>query len=325
MAEKKTEKDIGTCRFYESRYPDMDDLVMVKVKSIEDAAVYVQLLEYNGVDGMIPMGEVTRRRIRSIGKHLRVGKTEVVQVFRVDKEKGYIDLSKKRVTQDDIRKCEEKYTKSKGIHSIMMHVAKQAGCVDSLEDLYKSVTWPLAKKFGSAFEAFKQAQANPDKVFGDLKIEEELKELFMKDISERLKVPRYRIRAEIDVSCFGYEGVDAVKETLLFGQECGTEQTPLKITLVAPPKYVLRSSSLERDEGLEIVETAIQKMAAMIKTKGGNLKVLKEAKIVSEEVKEGEEDDDDDDEEPEEEEEEEDDSDDGEIMEPSQQTKSKRR
>ena len=168
---KNADKDIGTCRYYENRYPDLDDLVMVKVRTIEQAAVYVQLLEYNNVDGMIPMTEVSRRRIRSIGKHLRIGKTEVVQVFRVDKEKGYIDLSKKKVTIDDIRKCEEKYTKNKAIHSIMMHVARQSGHVKSLEELYQKVTWPLAKQYGSAGEAFKLAYANPDKILDPLGLE----------------------------------------------------------------------------------------------------------------------------------------------------------
>eukprot|EP01061_Rhynchopus_euleeides_P012707 TRINITY_DN2240_c0_g3_i1.p1 TRINITY_DN2240_c0_g3~~TRINITY_DN2240_c0_g3_i1.p1 ORF type:complete len:357 (+),score=176.24 TRINITY_DN2240_c0_g3_i1:152-1222(+) len=309
MTDKKAStKDIGTCRFYESKYPDLDDLVMVKVHNIETAAVYVHLLEYNRVDGMIPMTEVSRRRIRSIGKHLRVGKTEVVQVFRVDKEKGYIDLSKKRVTADDIRKCDDTYTKNKQIHSIMMHIAKQCTSIDTLEELYQKVTWPLARKYGNAYEAFKQAYANPDKVFEDLDINDEIKGLLVKDISERLKVPRYRIRADIEVTCYAYEGVDAVKEVLMAGQEMGTEDSPLKITLVAAPSYVLRISSLDREQGFALIESAIQKMEEMIKAKHGGLKVSKPPRVVSEKEKENEEDGSDDDDDLDEEDEEDEES-----------------
>jgi translation initiation factor 2 subunit 1 len=35
----------------------------------------------------------------------------------VDKEKGYIDLSKRRVSPDDIVKCEEHFNKSKTVLS----------------------------------------------------------------------------------------------------------------------------------------------------------------------------------------------------------------
>lgn len=36
---------------------------------------------------------------------------------------GYIDLSKRRVSPEDVVKCEERYNKSKAVHSIMRHVA----------------------------------------------------------------------------------------------------------------------------------------------------------------------------------------------------------
>jgi translation initiation factor 2 subunit 1 len=51
---------------------------------------YVKLLEYDNIDGMILLSELSRRRIRSIQKLIRVGRNEVVVVLRVDKEKGEI-------------------------------------------------------------------------------------------------------------------------------------------------------------------------------------------------------------------------------------------
>ena len=51
---------------------------------------YVKLLEYDNIDGMILLSELSRRRIRSIQKLIRVGRNEVVVVLRVDKEKGTV-------------------------------------------------------------------------------------------------------------------------------------------------------------------------------------------------------------------------------------------
>ncbi|CAF1209927.1 unnamed protein product, partial [Didymodactylos carnosus] len=102
-----------TCRFYKQKLPETDDLVMVNVVNIEEMGVYVHLLEYNNIEGMILLTELSRRRIRSINKLIRVGRNEVVVVVRVDRDKGYIDLSKRRVSPEDISKCEEKFVRAK--------------------------------------------------------------------------------------------------------------------------------------------------------------------------------------------------------------------
>ena len=96
-------------RFYKNRLPETDDLVMVNVVNIEEMGVYVNLLEYNNTEGaracvvtlpvyraclsvlgMILLTELSRRRIRSINKLIRVGRNEVVVVVRVDRDKGLV-------------------------------------------------------------------------------------------------------------------------------------------------------------------------------------------------------------------------------------------
>jgi translation initiation factor 2 subunit 1 len=47
-------------------------------------------LEYDNIEGMILLSELSRRRIRSIQKLIRVGRNEVVVVMRVDKDKGLL-------------------------------------------------------------------------------------------------------------------------------------------------------------------------------------------------------------------------------------------
>lgn len=66
---------------------------------------------------------------------------------------GYIDLSKRRVSADDVVKCEEKFNKSKAVHSIMRHVAERTET--DLEKVNEMIAWPLYDKFGHAYDAFK--------------------------------------------------------------------------------------------------------------------------------------------------------------------------
>ena len=259
------------CRMYENKYPEVDDLVVANVRQIAEMGAYVHLLEYNNIEGMILLSELSRRRIRSIQKLIRVGRSEVVVVLRVDKEKGYIDLSKRRVSAEDIQKCEEKYNKSKAVHSIMRHVAEKSDTV--LEDLYTRIAWPLYRRFGHAYDAFKLAVTESEKVFEGLEIREnEMREL-MTGIRRRLTPQPVKIRSDIEVTCFGYEGIDAIRAALSAGEEMSTPEISLKIKLVAPPLYVIVAQSLDKSLGIEIMERAVARIEQVIRDRKGDITV----------------------------------------------------
>lgn len=60
---------------------------MVRVVTAE---TFDLLQEYDDIEGMILLSELSRRRIRSINRLIRVGRNEVVSVLRVDPEKGAV-------------------------------------------------------------------------------------------------------------------------------------------------------------------------------------------------------------------------------------------
>lgn len=86
-AEEEAKRKRLECRFYEAQYPEIEEVVMVNVRNIAEMGAYVVLLEYNDIEGMILLSELSRRRIRSINKLIRVNRNEVAMVLRVDKEK----------------------------------------------------------------------------------------------------------------------------------------------------------------------------------------------------------------------------------------------
>lgn len=59
------------------------------------------------------------------------------------------------MSAEDVVKCDERYNKSKTVHSIMRHVAEKGD--RDFEQLNQDITWPLYKKFGHAYDAFKLA------------------------------------------------------------------------------------------------------------------------------------------------------------------------
>lgn len=271
---------LTNCRFYEEKYPEIDSFVMVNVKSIQEMGAYVKLLEYDNIDGMILLSELSRRRIRSIQKLIRVGRNEVVVVLRVDKEKGYIDLSKRRVSPEDIDKCEERYNKSKMVHSIMRHVAEKTNT--PIEQLYEDIGWPLNKKYGHAIDAFKLSITNPE-VWNEVTFKSEvIKDELHTYISKRLTPQPTKVRADIEVTCFGYDGIDAVKDALRTAEAKSSQDTQVKVKLVSPPLYVLTCQTLDKNIGISILEDAIKAIDSSIRSAQGSCAVKMAPKAVTE-------------------------------------------
>lgn len=272
-----------SCRFYEQKFPEVDDVVMVNVRSIAEMGAYVSLSEYNNIEGMILLSELSRRRIRSIQKLIRVGRSECVVVLRVDKEKGYIDLSKRRVSAEEAQKCEEKFNKGKAVNTILRHVA-QTQKVD-IEELYQKTAWKLERKFGgpaSSYDAFRLAVTENPAIFDEIELDDNLKKVVIEQIKHRLTPQPVKIRSDVEVACYEYEGVNAVKDALRSGLALSTEEQPVKINLIAPPLYVITTVSLDKEKGVELLQEVIDAVKATIAEKKGVLNVKMEPRAVTE-------------------------------------------
>jgi len=281
------------CRFYEERFPEVNDVVMVQVRSIAEMGAYVSLLEYGNIEGMILLSELSRRRIRSVQKLIKVGRQEPVMVLRVDREKGYIDLSKRRVSPEDLQKCEEKFAKSKLVHTIMRHVAETTGT--DLEELYTQIGWPLYKLYGHAHDAFRQmiTDEESDAIFQRVKDEcnngqdipiltPDVKEGLLKNIRRRLTPQPIKIRADVEMTCFNYNGIEHIKTAMRAAQGCSTDENEIKMRLVAPPLYVLTTMTLNKNKGIALLNEAVEVCQKSIESNKGQMRVKEAARAVSE-------------------------------------------
>lgn len=74
-------------------------------------------------------------------------------------------------------------------------------------------------------------------ILAECGLDEKTQEVLLNNIKRKLTSQAVKIRADIEVACYGYEGIDAVKAALKAGLACSTEDLPIKINLIAPPLY----------------------------------------------------------------------------------------
>lgn len=262
-------------QFYEESYPKVGQVVMCIVKSLDDNSITVELLEYNNLQGMILMSELTKRRIRSIKQITEIGKIEAVVVTKIDTNTNCIDLSKKAASLEEITICQNNYNKAKIVNNIVKHFTE----VNNLDILqfYQNIIWPLYKKYTHCYEAFKLLIDSFD-IFKDLIIEEQIKIILTEYILKKMKIQDSKICAKIDLKCFEYEGIDAIKNSLnLALQKCNN----LKIIYLAAPEYLLCYQTNNLEKGIFILNEVIETIRTDIVKNGGSLNVIEDPKVLS--------------------------------------------
>lgn len=110
-------------------------------------------------------------------------------------------------------------------------------------------------------------------VFESMTIDEDVLKELQANIARRLTPQPVKIRADFEVTCFGNEGIDAIKRALKEGEKIETETIPVKVKLVAPPLYVLLTNSTDKQGGIDLLEKALENIEKSIKGEGGDLQV----------------------------------------------------
>ena len=255
-----------SCHMYPSAYPDAGDVVVIEIQSINQSVAYVTLPEYNDVEGMILLSNMSKKRAPVLNLK-RAGKLDYAVVLRVDALQGYIDLSKRAVLPGAIPPLEAKWKKSKLVHSIAKQVAGRAKL--PLERVYQRYIWPLYDTHEHAHDAFVCATLNED-IFDFIQEEDEIKQLFQDCIVRRLRSTMTKYSAVIELTCYEYNGVDIIKEAMRAGAGETRGDMSATIRLIAPPNYLVTASSFDPQEAEQFVKHVYEVMKDTIERGGGN-------------------------------------------------------
>ena len=167
------------------------------------------------------------------------------------------------------------------MHRVIRHVADRCG--QTLEELYQMVGWPLYKKYGHAYDAFKLCLSGENENIFEVcpTMSDSIRICLIDYVKKKLSPQPIKVRADIEVTCFTYEGINAIREALLKGREASIDECPIQIKLIAPPMYVMTTMTLDKDLGIHTLTAAITAVTDKIQEKGGKIDVKMAPKAVS--------------------------------------------
>jgi len=209
--------------------PEWGELVLCTVQRISPYAAWCKLGEYPGVEGMIHVSEVSGKWVHDIREFVKVNKQYVAKVVKIDYQKNFVNLSLKRVSEEEKKEKMNAYRKEQRAEKILEQVAKDFG--KTLDQAYEEVGFLLQEKFGELFVAFEEARKSPE-ILVKKGVPEKWANALIEAIEKSFKEKEIVIKAELELKSYASDGIKKIKEILL-----ELEKEGVKVKYISAPRY----------------------------------------------------------------------------------------
>ena len=191
-------------------YPEEDEIVLCKVTKLFPNSVFVELSEYRK-PGMVHISEVSPGRIRNLRDFVSIDRQIVCKILSVDKEKGYIDLSLRRVNSNQRREKLDEIKSELKAENLITNMAKKLK--RPVENLYQEIVASVFKEYSHLYLCFKDVAAG-NITLAELGVKKDLAKEIEEAVIEKFRPKKIFIKGEIRLKTYHSDGISKVKETL---------------------------------------------------------------------------------------------------------------
>ncbi|MGV8162565.1 MAG: S1 RNA-binding domain-containing protein [Candidatus Nanoarchaeia archaeon] len=196
--------------FKKQGFPEEGDLVFCTVTNVQYNSVFCQIEEY-GRQGLIHISEVNPGRIRNIRDFVVEGKMIVCKVIKIDRERGHIDLSLRRVTEMQKRQKTDERKQEQKAEKIVETLATQLN--KPAAQVYDVLAKPLLPKYEMlqyAFQEVVETNLSLEKAGVPKEYADKLEVLVREKLRERSVV----VAGTISLKSYEEKGLELVSEAL---------------------------------------------------------------------------------------------------------------
>lgn len=235
--------------------PEEDEIVLCKVTKIFPNSVFVDLLEYSR-SGMVHISEVSPGRIRNLRDFVSEGREIVCKVLRLDREKGHIDLSLRRVNTTQRKEKMDEIKQELKAESLIKNLSKKLK--KPLDQLYREIKEKVFQEYSHLYLAFHEVvsgELNLENLGLDKKLAKELTEAIL----EKFKPEKIYLKGEIKLKTYHSDGIGKIKSTL---EAMGKVSKNLTLAYLGGGRYKL----VLEDVDYKPAERNLQKIEQILET-----------------------------------------------------------
>lgn len=243
-------------------FPEEGEVVLCTVTKVQPHSVFVRLDEFDK-GGMIHISEVSPGRIRNIRDFVVEDKVIVCQVLRVNRERGYIDLSLRRVNDNlkrkKIEEIKQEQKAEKIVETLAQEIKKQPLTV------YKEIFTPISKHYTHLNQCF-QDVSKGDVTLEDIGVPSAYIKQLKEIIEQRIKPKEIYIGGKLMIQSYLPDGVEVIKSSLVAGIAKGRDV--LTMTYLGGGAFNVLVKGEEYKEAEQILNTVLETIEEALGKKG---------------------------------------------------------
>ncbi len=255
-------------------YPDEGELVLVTVKSIFNQGAFVTLDEYGNKRGLLHLSEISLKWVRNIHDYVKEGQKVVLQVLKVNPERGHIDLSLRRVKEQQKKEKLKEIKQTQRASKFLEQLAKELK--EPEKKIEGEISEKLLEKYESVYSAL-EAIASDEKILDTIAIEKSWKQPFLNLIGRNIKAPFVEIVGYVDLKSYESTGIYVVKEALKKIENYKAEGE-IEVTYISAPMYRVKVKASDYKNAERILKNATDESIAYMKQHHGEANFHRELK-----------------------------------------------
>ncbi len=201
---------------------------------------------------------------------MKEGQKTVCRVLKVDKEKEHINLSIRRVKDNQRRWKSKQWKRKRKSENLLDQTAKRIG--EDLDTAYEKIGFPLQEEFEDIYSAFEEAAGKGREVLEEnLEVDEEWLDALMNLIETSVEPPEVEVKGFVDLRSPSSNGVEVINSALQEAQECGSDsRLDVGVQYLGAPSYSIEVTAPDYKEAEGTLREAAEKAISIVEEDGGN-------------------------------------------------------
>jgi translation initiation factor 2 subunit 1 len=205
--------------------PEEGELVVATIKTVKQNGAYVDLDEYEGIEGFIFIGEIASGWVKNIRGFVREGQRVICKVLRTRRDGTSLELSLKSVSEERRRDRLQEWKNEQRAQQLLKVLGEKIGWSD---EQVEEQTSELVDAFGTLYTAFEEA-AMQEGALENAGFEGEWMAPFIEIAVENIIPPFVEVRGTLTLSINVTDGVSVIRGALEAAESLSNEAEEIEV------------------------------------------------------------------------------------------------